>query len=94
MAILAFISKFFMVVRIRMELEVSSQLFFALSFFVTVGFVYSRWRSTVTDGGCKQIHLTRDFFSTLSFLCTSHCGSRCRMTCLHKKMIVHMSSDV
>ena len=35
---LAFISKFFMVVRIRMELEVSSQ-FFAL-LFVTVGFVY------------------------------------------------------
>ena len=23
--------------------------------FVTVGFVYSRWRSTVTDGGCRQV---------------------------------------
>ena len=30
-------------------------------FFVTVGFVYSRWRSTVTDGRCRQIHLTRHF---------------------------------
>ena len=29
--------------------------------FVTVGFVYSRWRSTVTDGVCRQIHLTRHF---------------------------------
>ena len=31
------------------------------SLFVTVGFVYSRWRSTVTDGVCRQIHLTRHF---------------------------------
>ena len=29
--------------------------------FVTVGFVYSRWRSTVTDGWCRQIHLIRHF---------------------------------
>ena len=31
------------------------------SFFVTVRFVYSRWRCTVTDGGCRQEHLTRHF---------------------------------
>ena len=29
--------------------------------FATVGFVYSRWRSTVTDGECRQIHFTRHF---------------------------------
>ena len=29
--------------------------------FVTVGFVYSRWRSTVTDRWCRQEHLTRHF---------------------------------
>ena len=45
---LAFISKFFVVVRIRKELEVSSHFFLESLFFVTVGFV--RWRSTVTDG--------------------------------------------
>ena len=67
--------------------------FFAL-FFVTVGFVYSRWRSTVTNRVCRQIHLTRDFFSTLSSLCTHHIGaqgSRCRSACLIKKMFMHMS---
>ena len=30
-------------------------------FFVTVGSVCSRWRSTVTDGRCWQIHFTRHF---------------------------------
>ena len=30
-------------------------------FFITVGFVYRRWRSTVNDGWCRQIHLTRHF---------------------------------
>ena len=34
-------------------------------FFITVGFVYSRWRSTVTDGECRQIHLTRHFSHAL-----------------------------
>ena len=29
--------------------------------FVTVGFVYGRWRSTVTDKVCRQEHLTRHF---------------------------------
>ena len=33
--------------------------------FGTVGFVYSRWRSTVTDGECRQIHLTRHFSHAL-----------------------------
>ena len=43
MAILAFNFKFLVVARIRMELEVSSYFFLleSLSFFVTVGFVYS-----------------------------------------------------
>ena len=31
------------------------------SFFVTVGFVYSWCRFTVTDGRCRQMHLTRHF---------------------------------
>ena len=38
--------------------------------FVTVGFVYSRWRSTVTDGRCRQEHLTRNFSH-------AHCTSNC-----------------
>ena len=29
--------------------------------FVTVGFVYSRYRPTVTDGVSRQVHFTRDF---------------------------------
>ena len=33
--------------------------------FVTVGFVYSRWRSTVTDGRCRQVHITRYFSHVL-----------------------------
>ena len=74
MGVLVFIYKFLVVVRIWMELEVSSQFFILLRsfFFVTIGFVYSRWRSTVTDGGCGQNTFTRDFFSTLSSLCTHH----------------------
>ena len=45
-------------------------------FFVTVGFGDSRWRSTVTDGGCRQIHLTRHFSRTFAhisslFTCTA-----------------------
>ena len=35
------------------------------TFFVTVGFVYSRLRSIVTDGVCRQIHLTRHFSHAL-----------------------------
>ena len=38
--------------------------------FVTVGFVYSRQRSTITDGKCRQEHLTRYFSHAL---CTSDC---------------------
>ena len=35
--------------------------------------------------GCGQNTLTRDFFSnTFILVHTSHCGSRCRTTCLHK----------
>ena len=69
--------------RVWMELEMSS-LDFLCDFFDTVGFVYSRWRSTVTDGVCRQIHLTRDLLDTFILVRTSHCGSRCRTTCLHK----------
>ena len=50
----------------------SELIFFLALLFVTVGFVCSRWRSIVTDGVCRQIHLTRDFFSTVSSLCTHH----------------------
>ena len=38
--------------------------------FVTVGFVYSRWRSTKTDRRCGQIHVTRNFSHAL---CKSDC---------------------
>ena len=50
MAILAFISKFLVVVRIRMELEVSSHFFFARIFFCYSWFRLQLMRSTVTDG--------------------------------------------
>ena len=62
---------------VEQELEMSSEDFLKLMriFFVTVGFavgfVYSRWLSTVTDGECRQIHLTRIFSRAL---CTSECA--------------------
>ena len=33
---------------------------------------------------CRQIQLARDFLDTFILVHTSHCGSRCRATCLHK----------
>ena len=42
--------------------------------FVTVGFVCIRYRSTVTDGVSRQIHLTRDF-------------SHARCTCDHTLIV-------
>ena len=52
----------------------SSRYFFerSLHFFATVGFVCSRWRSTVTNGVCRQEHLTRHF---------SPAQCACRMMC-------------
>ena len=49
--------------------------FFKSDFFATIGFAYSRWRSTVTDGGCRQIHFTRHFLMQFAHLitCISHC---------------------
>ena len=51
--------------------------------FVTIGFVYSRWWSTVTDGWCRQEHLTSNFSHAPLHMCkltarlkTSQ-GSRC-----------------
>ena len=38
--------------------------------FVTVGCVYSRWWSTVTDGRCRQIHSAREFLEHLIFAVT------------------------
>ena len=74
MAILAFISKFLVVVRIRMELEVNSQNFYFAQISL---FCYSRFRLQLIAihcdrRVCRQIHLTRDFASTLSSLCTHH----------------------
>ena len=43
--------------------------FIKCPFFVTVGFFHSRRRSTVTDGGCRQIHFTRHFSHAV---CTPH----------------------
>ena len=37
---------------------------------------------------------TRLFLDTFIFVHTSHCGSRCRTTCLHESMFMHMSSHV
>ena len=37
---------------------------------------------------------TRLFLDTFIFVHTSHCGSRCRTTCLHENMFMHMSSHV
>ena len=98
---LAFISKFLVVVRIRMELEVSSFIFKKIILSSCLFFCYSWFRlqsiaNHCNRRVCRQIHFTRDFFSTLSSLCTHHiaCGSRCRTTCLHKKMFTHMSSHV
>ena len=75
---------------------VGSELVFFVAFFVTVGFVYSRWRSTVTDGESGHIHLTRDFVDTLILVHTSHCGSRLKVSqrVSHEKMFMHMSSHV
>ena len=51
-------------------------------FFVTVGFVYSRWRSTVTDGACRHIHLTRHF-SPAQCACLMMCITPHWLKCLH-----------
>ena len=56
----------FMVGHVDLELAELIRNMLSDFFFVTVGFVYSRWRSTVTDGVCTQIHLTRDFFMHLA----------------------------
>ena len=50
---------------------IGSELTFCSNLFVTIGFVYSRWRSTLTDGRYRQIHLTRSFSHAL---CTSDCA--------------------
>ena len=50
--------------------------FAQISFFVTGGFVYSRWRSTVTDGGCGQN-------SSPSVLVWFLAASRKQHSCLH-----------
>ena len=62
--------------------------------FVTAGFVYSRQRSTVTDGGCRQEHLTRNFSHAL---CTSDCvHAHCmaqdepRLKCVSVRVSFHL----
>ena len=51
--------------------------------------LHSWWKKKVAEPiSCRQIHLTRDFFSTLLTLCTqSHGGSRCRSVRIHS---IHM----
>ena len=64
MATLAFTSKFLVVVRIEWSWMWAHNFFCSnISFFVTVGFVYSWWRSTVIDGRCEQNTLTPRIFS-------------------------------
>ena len=62
---------------------VELRIIFKVTFFVTVGFVYSRWRSTVTDGVCRQIHLTRHFSHAH---CTRlmMCNHTSWLKCLHE----------
>ena len=73
MGTLAFISKFLVVVRIRMELEVGSQFFFAqISLFCCSWFRLQSIAMHCNRLVCRQIQLTRNFFSTLSSLCTHH----------------------
>ena len=43
----------------------------------TVGFSCTVDCDPLTDGVCRQIHLTRDFLEHFDFVHTSHCGSRC-----------------
>ena len=53
--------------------------FFKWPLFVTVEFVYSRWRSTVTDGRCRQLHVPRHVSPALCacfLLWITHNGSR------------------
>ena len=59
---MALFLKRFMVGHVRLELVELIIFLFESDLFVTVGFVHSRWRSTVTDGRCRQIHLTRHCF--------------------------------
>ena len=78
---------------VKQELAMSSEEFFRVFFFVAVGFVYSRWRSIVTDGVCRQIHLTRHFSHPLlhtircayhtAWLKTSHPMCLCRAHSFH-----------
>ena len=66
-------------------------------FFVTVGFVYSRWRSTVTDGWWRQIHFTRHFshaqctclmmYNYTTWLKTSKGSSVCTSASCHPHVI-------
>ena len=57
-------------------------------FFVTVGFVYSRWRFHCNRRLCRQMHLTRDFFSTHSSLCAHHIVAQgVAAPCLHKNNV-------
>ena len=95
MAILAFISKFFVVVRIRMELEVRSHFLLLESLFLLqlVSFTVDS-DPLYTDGVCEQNTLTqRIFLAHTSSLRTQH-GPRCRTTCLHKRALIRMSSCV
>ena len=84
--VLAFIYKFLGVVRIWMELEVSSQFFY----FAQISFCYSWFRLQSIAIYCNRRGVwtehshTRLFLDTFILLHTSHCGSRCRTTCLHK----------
>ena len=58
--------------------------------FVTVGFVYSRWRPTATDGGVDGNTSHVIFLMHLAHVHTSHCGSRCRSVCLTKITHAHV----
>ena len=64
---------------------------FKCLFFVTVGFVHSRWRTTVTDRVYRQIHLTREcshaLHTSLLMCITLHGSSVCMSASFHLHII-------
>ena len=86
MGVLAFIYKLLVMVRIRIELGMSSQFFD----FAQISFCYSWFRLELIAIHCNRRGVwtehphTRRFLDTFILVHTSHCGSRYRTTCLHK----------
>ena len=59
---------------------------FFLKKFVGVGFVYSCWQSTVTDGECRQ-HTSHVIFFCAQCACWTMCCTTHWLKCLHERVI-------